>query len=359
MIKASCDNSEEETSAIEEAIHAVSSETSVDPRFILAIVIQESKGCVRVHTTNNGVQNTGLMQSHDGAGSCNKGGSMTTPCPSDMIRQMISDGTGGTSAGDGLKQCLAAQSGEESAKYYKAARTYNSGSIDPSGNLGAGIATHCYSSDIANRLTGWAGDVTECVESSISSITSGLASTLGDGAGSDTGSDSGSSSSSSAAAQPSETFQPETSAAPTQPAQPSWSAQPAESWAQPQPSAEPSAEPSAVPSAVPTEPVSMAPAPSEAPNVNVAAQSYTPTPAWTTKSIPAATPVSKASSSSAPIYPEADPSCQQYVTVSDGDFCNKVAKRVGATFEDLRKHNSGLDEECSNLWLGYQYCVRA
>ena len=29
------------------------------------------------------------------------------------------------------------------------------GSVDPSGDLGKGISTHCYASDIANRLTGW------------------------------------------------------------------------------------------------------------------------------------------------------------------------------------------------------------
>ena len=40
-----------------------------------------------------------------------------------------------------------------SRAFYIAARLYNSGSVDPSGNLQAGIATHCYSSDIANRLT--------------------------------------------------------------------------------------------------------------------------------------------------------------------------------------------------------------
>ena len=39
--------------------------------------------------------------------------------------------------------------------YYRAARLYNSGEIDDSGDLGKGSATHCYVSDIANRLVGW------------------------------------------------------------------------------------------------------------------------------------------------------------------------------------------------------------
>lgn len=297
--------------------------------------MQESKGCVRVQSTNNGVQNTGLMQSHDGTGSCNKDGSKTTPCPSTMINQMIKDGTAGTSAGDGLKQCYEAQSGEEAAKYFKAARTYNSGSVDPSGNLGQGCATHCYASDIANRVGGWAGDVTECIESTIGTITSGLESVLSGG-----DDDSSSSSSSTAAAQPIETAEPETSAAPVETVQPSSTAQPAE------------------PSAAPTESTSVAPVPTQTPKVNKIAQSYTSTPAWTTKSVPAPT-ATASSSSSVPIYPQANASCQQYYTVSEGDFCNKVTEAVGISFSDLRSLNPGLDETCSDLWLGYQYCVKA
>jgi hypothetical protein len=341
LIGAACDNTEAETNDIKLAIQkvAASSSVDVDERFILAIIMQESKGCVRVQSTNNGVQNTGLMQSHDGAGSCNKNGVMTTPCPQDEITLMIQDGTAGTSAGDGLQQCFAAQSGETAARYYKAARTYNSGSIASSGNLGQGIATHCYASDIANRLSGWAGDVTECVESTIGSVTSGLESVLlGENSGDVSTS---SSSSSSAAAQPTETAEPETSAAPAETVQPSSTAQPAE------------------PSAAPTESISVAAVPTQTPQVNVVTQSYTPTPAWTTKSIPASTVAASSSSSSAPIYPQANSSCQQYYTVSTGDFCKKVTESVGISFSDLRSLNTGLDKTCSNLWLGYQYCVKA
>ena len=41
------------------------------------------------------------------------------------------------------------------ADFYRAARLYNSRSIAASTRLKDGIATHCYLSDIANRLTGW------------------------------------------------------------------------------------------------------------------------------------------------------------------------------------------------------------
>ena len=69
---------------------------------------------------------------------------------------------GGTSSGDGLANCLNQAGTSDAQAFYRAARIYNSGSIDPSGNLGAGIATHCYSSDIANRLTGWVSAPSNC-----------------------------------------------------------------------------------------------------------------------------------------------------------------------------------------------------
>lgn len=75
---------------------------------------------------------------------------------------MAEDGVAGTAAGDGLKQLLAKATGQGAQKYYQAARMYNSGSLDPSGNLGLGVATHCYCSDIANRLTGWSAGVSQC-----------------------------------------------------------------------------------------------------------------------------------------------------------------------------------------------------
>jgi hypothetical protein len=78
---------------------------------------------------------------------------------------MITDGTAGTPSGDGLQQVLgeAANRGTSgSQQFYVAARIYNSGSVDPSGDLGAGGSTHCYSSDIANRLTGWVWAASTC-----------------------------------------------------------------------------------------------------------------------------------------------------------------------------------------------------
>ncbi|KAK5121806.1 hypothetical protein LTR85_004681 [Meristemomyces frigidus] len=172
ILKVSCsqfsqpDNSDSENDDLKSAIQSVASTSGVDARFILAIVMQESKGCVRVWTTNYGVQNPGLMQDHDGAGTCNTGtgtaaGTVQNPCPASEITQMITDGTMGTAAGDGLKQVISQAACSDVSQYYKASRLYNSGSM-VSGDLGAGIATHCYASDIANRLTGWVSAKTQC-----------------------------------------------------------------------------------------------------------------------------------------------------------------------------------------------------
>ncbi|GAD98869.1 hypothetical protein PMAA_009950 [Paecilomyces variotii No. 5] len=152
------DDSEDEIGKIWDAIEQVAQETFVDHRFILATIMQESGGCVRVSTTNYGVRNPGLMQDHDGDATCNSDiapYTVQTPCPPDVITQMVRDGTAGTASGDGLANCINQSGASDASAFYKAARIYNSGSIAASGNLQDGIATHCYSSDIANRLTGW------------------------------------------------------------------------------------------------------------------------------------------------------------------------------------------------------------
>ena len=146
-----------EVGSIYNAIQRVAMETKVDHRFILAVILQESGGCVRVPTSNFGVRNPGLMQDHNGDATCNsdRSGVVQNPCPQDVITRMVREGTAGTNDGDGLAQCINESRKGDVTAYYIAARLYNSGSVDGSGDLCKGIATHCYSSDIANRLTGW------------------------------------------------------------------------------------------------------------------------------------------------------------------------------------------------------------
>jgi len=166
-------NSADETAEIYDAIQAVAAESLLDHRFILAVILQESNGCVRVPTTYSPapdfIMNPGLMQSFEGTGTCNSGaGQILDPCPVDMIYQMIEDGAMGTAAGvaagnggDGLVQALNRAPGTGAQAFYQAARLYNSGSIPSSGDLDSG-ATKCYASDIANRLTGWVQAEKKC-----------------------------------------------------------------------------------------------------------------------------------------------------------------------------------------------------
>ncbi|KAH7053395.1 hypothetical protein B0J12DRAFT_55214 [Macrophomina phaseolina] len=151
-----------EIGAIYDAIQQIAQETKVDHRFILAVIIQESKGCVRVPTTGNidpNIWNPGLMQDHSGDATCNDGQTVQNPCPTSTIFQMVREGTAGTTRGDGLAHVINQAQNTyhvtKSRAFYLAARYYNSGSIGASGNLEDGCCTHCYASDIANRLTGW------------------------------------------------------------------------------------------------------------------------------------------------------------------------------------------------------------
>ncbi|KAK3626769.1 hypothetical protein LTR56_019587 [Elasticomyces elasticus] len=174
MMKGSCtkydqpNNSDDEINDLKSAVWSVSQSSSIDPRYILAVVMQESFGCVRVWGTVGAHLNPGLMQSHGGTGTCNtavgyggklgEAGTASNPCSSDQITQMIKDGATGTALGDGLTQLLQKAGGNDDSKYYKAARMYNSGaeSIPSDGDLSstALAATASYSSDIANRLRG-------------------------------------------------------------------------------------------------------------------------------------------------------------------------------------------------------------
>lgn len=142
-------------------------ETGVDPRMILAIIMQESKGCVRVPTTTSpgpdGHSNPGLMQDHDGTFSCTE-----SPCPTEKIQGMIREGTAGTGKGEGIAELInnAVTSGATgtSLPYIVAARVYNTGpSYQVGQDLGAPqFGTSCYASDILNRLMGWSESDSPC-----------------------------------------------------------------------------------------------------------------------------------------------------------------------------------------------------
>ena len=76
---------------------------------------------------------------------------------------MVSDGTAGTEHGDGLAGIINQIGGGNTMQvYYEAARYYNAGFLDKSGDLGAPGATRCYASDVANRLIGWTMSARTC-----------------------------------------------------------------------------------------------------------------------------------------------------------------------------------------------------
>lgn len=176
---AGSDTTNTEIAMIWDAIQAAATKSGVDHRFILAVMMQESKGCVRVYRTANGNGNPGLMQDHVGPNDCNPMGKgdyshMIFPCPADKINGMIEDGVGGTMAGAGLAEYLntavaAGQAvgatnmnGGNAQVYYQAARHYNSGSVEY-GNLDNGFSSNpCYAMDVANRLTGWVTAASAC-----------------------------------------------------------------------------------------------------------------------------------------------------------------------------------------------------
>ena len=148
------DNTDEETANLQKALLSESSKGGVPSNFALALVMQESLGCVAVATTDNGVTNPGLYQCHDGQASCfNK-----SDCSASEIEDMVHEGIFGTVSGDGFQQLAAQQvkAGYSGAQeWYRVARAYNSGSIAASNDLNDGVgSTNCYVMDVANRVTG-------------------------------------------------------------------------------------------------------------------------------------------------------------------------------------------------------------
>ncbi|KAK5175674.1 uncharacterized protein LTR77_000813 [Saxophila tyrrhenica] len=174
-MKIACDtwgvpnDSPREIASLRSAILSVANLTSIDARFILAIIMQESSGCVRVITTAWSHTNPGLMQSFNGTGTCNlnsaninipgvdASGKIWTPCPAERIEQQVLDGTNGTIWGPGLRQDFEianANATDEAQAYYRTARIYNGGRFVAS-DLSQPCCTTSYVSDIANRLMGW------------------------------------------------------------------------------------------------------------------------------------------------------------------------------------------------------------
>lgn len=82
---------------LKDAINQVAHESRVDHRFILALVLQESHGCVRAESQlhTDGSTNSGMLQALSGAYTCNEKGHVKGPgrCTKEWIVGQIRDGS--------------------------------------------------------------------------------------------------------------------------------------------------------------------------------------------------------------------------------------------------------------------------
>ncbi|PGH18437.1 hypothetical protein AJ79_00506 [Helicocarpus griseus UAMH5409] len=139
-------NSADEVKFIEQFVHEAAGSSGLDPRIILAVIIQESHGNLRVAA--GGGRTPGIMQA---LGSPHCQGTAKGGCGKNTIKDMIFAGVLGTGQTTGLKKCH-----ESNGRSYGAMlRCYNSGHVfNPNDLIQAGPGTPSYVSDIANRLRG-------------------------------------------------------------------------------------------------------------------------------------------------------------------------------------------------------------
>lgn len=49
--------------------------------------------------------------------------------------------------------------------------------------------------------------------------------------------------------------------------------------------------------------------------------------------------------------------CTTWYTVTQGEYCYKLAESHGITLDQFYAMNPDVDSNCSNLWSGNSYCV--
>ncbi|KAL4970934.1 uncharacterized protein BDV14DRAFT_194720 [Aspergillus stella-maris] len=70
-----------------------------------------------------------------------------------------------------------------------------------------------------------------------------------------------------------------------------------------------------------------------------------------------ATATTTTSSSVGPSQTDTVPGCTEFYTVGDSDGCDTIENQFGITFPQFYAWNPSFESDCSNLWLGYAYCV--
>ncbi|KAM0259871.1 hypothetical protein ACHAQJ_003116 [Trichoderma viride] len=162
--------SDDEMNDLENGINTIADQFNIDHRYILAEILTESSGCVRVQTTGGpatGIWNPGLLQDFDGFYTCNcdtvngvpneygETCGIVNPCPADTITNMIREGAVGTDNGLGLSSLInaAQSSGATDAQvFYVASEWYNQGEFSP--GVGGSLNANSYASKVAQWLTG-------------------------------------------------------------------------------------------------------------------------------------------------------------------------------------------------------------
>ncbi|MBE7180289.1 MAG: LysM peptidoglycan-binding domain-containing protein, partial [Terriglobus roseus] len=269
--------------------------------------------------------------------------------------------------------CLAQAGASGAAGYYRAARIYNSGSIT-NDDLSSGVATHCYSSDIANRLTGWLHGTHGC---NLDGASVAVNTVMPHGGGSAPAPSSAPPVVSVPAPAPTSESTPTTTAAPvvptpvTPPTEPTSVTLPTVSVPAPPPTkptqspeppkAKPSAHHSAPsvpmaspPSLPPLEGLPTGDKPSDSGPLAAQVSQAPAAPAAQAAPAPAAPSDSSSVGEKAPGVTE---SCSKYYTVQEGDSCWTLGQKYSFSFAQFQSWNTQIDGGCSNLWKGYQYCV--
>lgn len=78
-------------------------------------------------------------------------------------------------------------------------------------------------------------------------------------------------------------------------------------------------------------------------------------PAVTTTATPTSTTTAAAMPS--PTQPGTISTCTKFHEVVSGDYCYQIETDAGISSDDFFKWNSGINSDCSNIYLGYYVCI--
>ncbi|EAW22090.1 LysM peptidoglycan-binding domain-containing protein [Aspergillus fischeri NRRL 181] len=68
-------------------------------------------------------------------------------------------------------------------------------------------------------------------------------------------------------------------------------------------------------------------------------------------------PTEDPGSGPSPKLPGIVDNCDEFYKVSSGDTCDSITKAHGISTTQFKSWNTGIDDNCTNLWLDYYVCV--